>query len=78
MPFMRKLKLTPSVMVDCSNANSRKNPLQQLPVLMDGVEQIRSGQDALCGVMLESYIKTGQQEISTAGKVIPGISVTDA
>ena len=76
--LMRKLKLTPSVMVDCSHANSRKNPLQQLPVLMDVVEQIRSGQDALCGVMLESYIKTGQQEISTAGKVIPGISVTDA
>ena len=76
--LMRKLKLTPSVMVDCSHANSRKNPIQQLLVLMDVVEQIRSGQEALCGVMLESYIKTGHQEISSAGKVIPGISVTDA
>ena len=76
--LMRKLKLTPSVMVDCSHANSRKNPLQQIPVLMDVVEQIRSGQEALCGVMLESYIKTGHQEITGAGKVIPGISVTDA
>ena len=27
--------------------------------------------------MLESYIKTGRQDISSAGKIIPGISVTD-
>lgn len=76
--LMRKLKLTPSVMVDCSHANSKKNPLLQVPVLMDVIQQIRAGQEALCGVMLESYIKTGHQEITTAGKVIPGISVTDA
>lgn len=76
--LMKRLKLTPSVMIDCSHANSMRNPLMQPKIMMDVVAQIRSGQKAICGVMLESYIKTGRQDISTKGKMIPGISITDA
>ena len=76
--LMRRLKLTPSVMIDCSHANSMRNPLMQPKIMLDAVAQIRSGQTAICGVMLESYIKTGRQDITTRGKIIPGISVTDA
>ena len=76
--LMKRLKLTPSVMIDCSHANSMRNPLMQPKIMMDVVAQIRSGQKAICGMMLESYIKTGRQDISTKGKMIPGISITDA
>ena len=76
--LMRRLKLVPSVMIDCSHANSMRDPLKQPKILADVVDQIRKGQTAICGVMLESYIKTGKQDINTKGKIIPGISVTDA
>ena len=76
--LLRRLNLTPSVMIDCSHANSMRNPLMQPKILMDVVSQIRNGQSAICGVMLESYIKTGRQDISSIGKIIPGVSVTDA
>lgn len=75
--LMKRLKLTPSVMVDCSHANSMRNPLMQPKIMMNVVDQIREGQNAICGVMLESYIKTGRQDIAAAGKLIPGVSVTD-
>ncbi len=76
--LLRRLNLTPSVMIDCSHANSMRDPLKQPKILMNAVEQIRNGQSAICGVMLESYIKTGRQDISVQGKSFPGISVTDA
>jgi len=76
--LMRRIGLTPSVMIDCSHANSMRNPLMQPKILMDVMNQIRNGQSAICGVMLESYIKTGRQDINAQGKSFPGISVTDA
>ena len=76
--LLRRIHLTPSVMIDCSHANSMRNPLLQPKILMDVADQIRNGQSAICGVMLESYIKTGRQDINVQGKSFPGISVTDA
>ncbi|MBE6374217.1 MAG: 3-deoxy-7-phosphoheptulonate synthase [Lentisphaerae bacterium] len=76
--LMKRLKLVPSVMIDCSPANSMRDPLKQPKILENVVAQIRSGQTAICGVMLESYLKTGKQDIATKGKIFPGISVTDA
>ncbi len=75
--LMRKLNLVPSVMVDCSHANSLRDPLLQPKILEDVISQIVHGQTALCGAMLESYIKTGRQDIVSTGKIIPGISLTD-
>ncbi len=76
--LMKRLKLTPSVMIDCSHANSLRDPLKQPKILENVISQIRGGQSAICGVMLESYLKTGKQDIITRGKIFPGISVTDA
>jgi len=76
--LMRRLGLTPSVMIDCSHANSQRKPETQPEILKNVISQIRNGQSAICGVMLESYLKTGRQDISSVGKIIPGISVTDA
>jgi len=76
--LMKRLNLVPSVMIDCSHANSMRDPLKQPKILENVVAQIRSGQTAICGVMLESYLKTGKQDIAAKGKIFPGISVTDA
>lgn len=75
--LMRKQKLIPSIVVDCSHGNSRKDPLKQEAVLKDVTEQIVSGQKALSGVMLESYLKTGKQSVEEKTAATAGLSVTD-
>ena len=75
--LMRKKNLEPSIVVDCSHGNSRKNPLLQREVLRDVANQIRSGQSAISGIMLESYLVTGNQSISERTPESYGLSVTD-
>ena len=75
---MRREGLTPSIAIDCSHANSMRLPANQPKILMNIVDQINNGEKSICGVMLESYIKSGRQDISEEkGKMIPGLSVTD-
>jgi len=77
--LMRRRKLnTQSLIIDCSHANSQKNPANQPKVLNDIIGQINNGETAISGIMLESYIKQGRQEIAAdRGKMIPGLSITD-
>ena len=75
--LMRKQNLIPSIVVDCSHGNSRKDPLKQEAVLKDVAEQIAAGQKALSGVMLESYLKTGKQSVEERTPATVGLSVTD-
>ena len=74
--LMIREKVFPSIVVDCSHANSQRNPLKQGSILMNVVQQILSGQDAIRGVMMESYMKTGRQDMGN-GAIIPGLSITD-
>lgn len=82
-----------AVMVDCSHANSRKDPRRQLRVLDSIVRQRCDGQRALIGFMLESNINEGRQDPPAvqaegqahAGRSEPaleslryGVSITDA
>lgn len=75
--LMRKLGLTQAVMIACSHDNSRRDPHRQPEILREIVQPVRNGQNAICGVMLESYLATGSQEITPAGRTGPGLSVTD-
>ena len=66
-------------MIDCSHANSGKNPDQQPAVLKDVTEQIRGGNRSIIGAMLESNIHHGNQSIpADLGELKYGVSVTDA
>ncbi len=77
--LMRKSGIVPNILVDCSHANSGKDPRRQRDVLLDVVRQIRAGEDSLKGAMLESYLVTGRQEIpADPSRLRPGLSVTDA
>jgi 3-deoxy-7-phosphoheptulonate synthase len=74
-----KAKLPPNIVVDCSHANSLKDPSLQPLVFMDCVHQIREGSQAIRGMMLESHIHAGAQPIpADRSQLKYGISITDA
>ena len=53
---MRKAGLEPSIMIDCSHANSRKDHKNQPVVAADIAKQIAAGNRDIVGVMIESHI----------------------
>ena len=70
-----KLKIPARIMVDCSHANSSKNPLRQPAVFDDVLEQRLQGNTALIGMMLESHLFEGCQPLSPSLQY--GVSITD-
>jgi 3-deoxy-7-phosphoheptulonate synthase len=62
-------------MVDCSHANSGKDPLRQPAVFDDVLEQRLQGDHSLIGMMLESHLFEGCQPLSKSLRY--GVSVTD-
>ena len=75
-------KLRPSLMVDCSHANSSKQHERQIDVARDIATQVGGGSRRIFGVMVESHLNAGAQKFS-AGKDDPsrlayGQSITDA
>lgn len=63
------------LVVDCSHANSGKDPLRQPAVLAEVIEQRLAGDVSLRGVMLESNLFDGCQPLS--GELRYGVSITD-
>ena len=72
---LAKAKVTARMMVDCSHANSGKDPLRQPAVFNDVLEQRLQGDTSLIGMMLESHLFEGCQPLSPSMKY--GVSVTD-
>ena len=76
---LAKHKLPLNIVVDCSHANSNKDPSLQPLVMHDLVHQIIEGNRSLTGVMLESNIHAGNQSIpADLSQLKYGVSVTDA
>lgn len=76
---MNAAGLSPSLMVDCSHANSRKDYRRQPLVAEDVIHQIREGNKSIIGLMLESHINEGNQSADLArGEMAYGVSITDA
>ena len=74
-----KAKLPPFVMVDCSHANAEKQFEKQAEVWKNLIQQKVEGNDDLRGVMLESHLHEGQQDIpDDLSQLKYGVSVTDA
>ena len=68
-----------NIVIDCSHANSSKNPNLQPLVIKDITRQILEGNKSIIGLMLESFIKAGNQTIpKNLNDLKYGISVTDA
>ncbi|GIR83015.1 MAG: phospho-2-dehydro-3-deoxyheptonate aldolase [Cellvibrionales bacterium] len=67
-----------NIMVDCSHANSEKNPGLQPAVAQNVVEQIVQGNQSIIGIMLESNLEAGNQAIPRDLSALRyGVSVTD-
>lgn len=68
------------VMVDCSHGNSNKNHRNQPIVAKEVGEQLREGQNAIIGVMIESNLGEGNQKVPVEGPsgLRRGVSITDA
>jgi len=75
---MLKAKLLPNVIVDCSHANSNKNPELQPLVMADVISQIVGGNKHITGLMIESNLVAGNQPIlADRSQMTYGCSVTD-
>ena len=70
--------LNPNIMVDCSHANSQKKFEKQIDVCRDIGHQLKTGQDNIFGVMIESHLIEGRQDIEEGSTLTYGQSITDA
>ena len=77
---LRERGLPEVVVVDASHGNSQKNHLRQREVVQDLAGQIAAGESAIRGVMLESNLVAGRQDLDQRRpeELHHGISVTDA
>ena len=76
---LRKTGLHPTLMVDCSHANSGKDPNRQPDVWKSILAQRREGNRHLIGAMLESHLHFGSQPLTQDPSILKyGVSITDA
>lgn len=73
-----KLKLPQAIVVDCSHGNSNKDHTRQGLVAEEVVRQRLAGNEAIIGIMLESHLFAGRQDIINGKVEKYGMSVTDA
>lgn len=70
--------LDPLVMVDCSHANSMKDYHRQVDVCNNVASQVANGENSIMGVMLESHLVEGRQDVVDGQQLTYGQSITDA
>jgi 3-deoxy-7-phosphoheptulonate synthase len=75
---LKRANVTPGVLVDASHDNSKKNHERQVDVLADVGAQLRNGSEHLIGVMVESNIVAGRQDLKNKNDLVYGQSITDA
>ncbi|MDR6983851.1 3-deoxy-7-phosphoheptulonate synthase [Rheinheimera pacifica] len=73
-----KLKLPRGIVVDCSHGNSNKDHNRQGEVAQNVLAQRLAGNDAIIGIMLESHLFAGRQDLIDGKAEKYGVSVTDA
>lgn len=69
--------LRPQVMIDVSHGNSSKRPENQPAVVADIARQIETGERRIAGVMIESHLIAGRQELTAQRPLVYGQSITD-
>ncbi len=74
---LTKAGLAPRLMVDCSHANSGKDPARQPAVLAALATGLEQGSTSVFGVMLESFLVAGKQDVVPGTPLAYGQSITD-
>lgn len=75
---LAKAELPARLIIDCSHANSGKNPVTQGDVGRAVAAQIAAGDRGIVGVMLESFLVEGRQDVRPGTPLTYGQSITDA
>ena len=75
---LQKAKLKQTLMIDFSHANSEKKFENQMRVCTDVCAQIAAGDKAISGVMVESHLVEGRQDLANGVATTYGQSITDA
>jgi 3-deoxy-7-phosphoheptulonate synthase len=70
--------LVPQVMIDASHGNSRKEHRLQIEVVKDLARQVSAGDERIFGVMVESNLVEGRQDLVAGKPLTYGLSITDA
>lgn len=76
--LLEKAGLSNRLIVDCSHANSYKDHEKQVAVGKEVAGQIANGENRIFGIMLESNLVAGRQNLVNGKAEIYGQSVTDA
>ncbi|MCC7634339.1 3-deoxy-7-phosphoheptulonate synthase AroG [Stenotrophomonas rhizophila] len=74
---LAKAQLAPRIMIDASHANSSKNPENQPRVIADINAQLADGEERIVGVMIESHLVAGRQDLVEGQPLFYGQSITD-
>ena len=75
---LRAAGLREQVMIDVSHANSSKQHQRQIEVAADVARQVAAGDQRIMGLMIESHLNEGRQDIIPGQPLRHGVSVTDA
>ena len=76
--MLNKAGLEARIMIDASHANSRKIPARQVDVASDIATQVARGNHSIFGIMLESNLVEGRQDVVPGQTLTYGQSITDA
>jgi 3-deoxy-7-phosphoheptulonate synthase len=76
--LLRAAGLPERVMIDCSHDNSGKEPSRQPQVAQAVAAQVAGGDRGIVGVMLESFLVAGRQDLGGSAPLAYGQSITDA
>jgi 3-deoxy-7-phosphoheptulonate synthase len=78
LEMLRAAGLAERVVIDASHDNSEKKPAQQIVAAGRIGDQVAAGNGAIVGLMLESFLVEGRQDLGDAGSLVYGQSITDA
>ncbi|WP_459618133.1 3-deoxy-7-phosphoheptulonate synthase AroG [Bordetella sp. 2513F-2] len=74
---MARSGLAQRVMIDASHANSSKKPENQPLVAEDVAQQLERGESRIVGMMIESHLLAGRQDLVAGQELVYGQSITD-
>jgi 3-deoxy-7-phosphoheptulonate synthase len=75
---LRAVGLREQLMIDFSHGNSQKDAQRQIAVGHDVMAQLASGERRISGVMIESHLQSGRQDLVPHRALRHGVSITDA
>ncbi|MFY1695356.1 3-deoxy-7-phosphoheptulonate synthase [Solwaraspora sp. WMMA2101] len=78
LDLLRASDLPQRLVIDASHGNSGKDHRRQPLVVEDIAGQLGGGQRGIVGVMLESFLVPGRQDLDPTGELVHGQSITDA